>query len=181
MPTAMKGKTNKRKRNAAPPTVEELKSTFLEQLMNRFWAEKELEKLLPEVINQATSYELTTAITAHLATTRRQIIRLIHVFDSIEERAVGLRCETMTGLLKDSGQLRDQYTTGYPRDTAIILQCQKIMTHEITMYKSLHEQAVVLAEEVAASYLSVSIEEEKNANALLTEVALHSIYFDEAG
>lgn len=169
-----------RKRKAQPLTIEQQKANFVEQLMNRYWSEKELENLLPELIKQSTSYELITAITAHLATTQRQIIRLIHVFDSLEERAVGLRCTKMTAMINDAAQIQENFASGYPKDNAIISQCQTIMTHEIASYKALKQQASILNEEVAESYLSVAIQEEKNAHAVLTEIALHSIYFDEA-
>lgn len=177
----MKNTTSPRKRAPKTLTLEQQKLQFSEQLMNRYWSEKELEGLLPELIKQATSYELVKAIAAHLATTQRQIIRLIHVFDSMEERALGLRCPIMSDFLLEVASLASDYATGYPKDNAIILHCQKIMTHEIASYKVLKSQAVTLGEEVAASYLSIAIEEEKNAHALLTEIALHSIYFDVAG
>jgi ferritin-like metal-binding protein YciE len=177
----MKEKATRRRKNAAPPTIEEQRAQFIELLMNRYWAEKELVTLLPELRKQATSYELITAINSHLETSQRQVIRLIHIFDSLEERAIGYKCEDMATLLIDVSHLASRFTTGFPRDNAIILHCQKIMAYEIASYKLLKGLAAVLGEELTETYLSVAIDEEKAAHALLTEIALHSIYFDEAG
>ncbi len=153
---------------------------FIYLLRKCYWSEKQLEELLPELIKKATSYELITALNEHFSTTKRQIIRLIHVFDSMQERVTGSRCKTIAQYIAEAQTLEEAYPLGYPMDNAIILQCQKIMSHEISTLKSLRVEAAMHNEEVLASYFSAAIEEEKAAHGILNEIALQSIYFDQA-
>lgn len=158
---------------------EDIRSAFEEQLGQIYWSEKELAESLPSMAKLATSYELTTAILAHLAVTENQIIRLIHVFDAVGERAIGKRCEAIESILSAKENI-ESVESGFFRDTEIITICQKIMQHEIASYGRLHELAVKLGEDLASEFLVIAIKEEKNANDRLTEIRLSSIYFDAA-
>lgn len=171
-------------RKPAPRTeksksTENLRLDFEEQLRQIYWSERTLAEVLPTLSKLATSYELTTAILAHLAVTENQIIRLIHVFDAIGERATGHRSEVIekTMTLHGNVQLID---SGYFRDSAIINYSQQLMQHEMATYGKLHETAAKLGEDLAAEFLAVAVKEEQNAYSRLNEIRLSSIYFDAA-
>ncbi|MBF6608955.1 MAG: DUF892 family protein [Flavobacterium sp.] len=153
---------------------------FVHLLRQSYWTEQQLEEILPLMIPKATSYELITALTQHTATAKRQLIRLIHVFDSMQERVAASKSKYIAKCLDEIHSLDGKYALGYPMDNAIILLCQKMLSHEIESLSSLRIEAVMHNEEVLASYLSAAIEEEKTAHAILTEIALQSIYFDQA-
>lgn len=161
------------------PTPTEIRADFEERLKQMYWCEKELAESLPSMAKLATSYELTTAILAHLAVTENQIIRLIHVFDAIGERIIGHRCESVEKILSTSRSF-ELVETGYFRDTEIINCSQKLMQYEISSYAELHQLAVKLGEEQASEFLALAIKEEQNAFARLSEIRLSSIYFDAA-
>ncbi|MFT3793319.1 ferritin-like domain-containing protein [Flavobacterium sp.] len=171
-------------RKPAPKTekwksAESTRADFEEQLRQMYWCERTLAESLPTLSKLATSYELTTAILAHLAVTENQIIRLIHVFDAIGERATGHRCEDREKImaLHENVELID---SGYFRDSAIITFAQQLMQHEVSTYGKLHAMAVKLGEDLAAEFLALAIKEEQNAFSRLNEIRLSSIYFDAA-
>lgn len=169
---ATEAKTNKK-------SSEELKATFEEQLRQIYWCEKELAETLPSIAKLATSYELTTAILAHLAVTENQIIRLIHVFDAIGERVTGHRCDDIQNIMAMNEHLQ-LVEPGFERDSEIINYSQKLMQHEIASYGKLKELALQIGEDLAAEFLALAVKEEHNAFARLNEIRLSSIYFDAA-
>lgn len=169
---------------ATSPQIEknnlhDLRSRFEEQLHQMYWCEKELAEILPAMAKLATSYELTSAILAHLAVTENQIIRLIHVFDAIGERATGHRCDAVEKIIGINQNL-ELVESGYFRDTEIINCSQKLMQHEMANYAELHQLALKIGEDLAAEFLALAIKEEQNAFARLNEIRLSSIYFDAA-
>lgn len=172
----------KRKRTPKVKThsPEEIRLMFEEELKKRYWSEKELAFLLPKLAKTATSYELASAIDEHSAVTEKQIIRLIHIFDDMQERAVGIKCFAMNGLISEGEQIIKSKETGFARDVAIIKACQQLMTFDIASYAKLLDFATSLNETQAAGNLAIAIAEEKTAHALLTEIALATIY-EKAG
>jgi len=169
-----KDKKNGNKRPSAAMTLLLLKSNLHEL----YWCEKQLAELLPEFSRLATSYELASAILAHLAVTENQIIRLIHVFDIIDERAVGNATDVISNI---SGSIDfSNCESGFERDSKIIQSCQQIMEYEIKTYTLLHAYAQSLGEELAGEFLATAIKEEKNTQRRLNEISLSAIYFDTA-
>ena len=155
------------------------RNEFEEQLHQMYWCELQLAQALPKLAKLATSYELTSAILAHLAVTENQIIRLIHVFDAIGDRAVGQRCPELETMMTAHPAF-EAIDSGYERDREIIASAQELMQFEVAAYGKLHLLAVNLNEDLAAEFLALAIKEEKNAFARLTEIKLSSIYFDAA-
>src|SRR3954466_9462763 len=82
-----------------------LNELFIDELKDIYWAEKHLAKALPKMAKAATSDELRTAINNHLSETENQITRLEQAFQSIDEKAVAVKCEAMAGLLKEGDEI----------------------------------------------------------------------------
>jgi ferritin-like metal-binding protein YciE len=163
-----------------PLSTEETTALFEKELRKRYWAEKELAGILPKFAKLATSYELTKAIENHISVTEKQINRLLHIFDILEERGSIQRYGTMQKLLAQSEETL-LLGSGYARDKAIIAVSTSVMLHEIKSYQKLLVYAKYIKEEISAAYLSIAISEEKQAHDILNEIALSSLYFDEAG
>lgn len=160
------------------PSVSMKRLLLESNLHELYWCEKQLAELLPDCSRLATSYELVSAILAHLAVTENQIIRLIHVFDIIGERAVGNDCEAIANIIDVPNILNTE--SGFERDTHIMTSCLQIMSYEIETYTLLHSYAIDLQEELAAEFLHAAIKEEKNTLRRLKDISLSTIYFDAA-
>jgi ferritin-like metal-binding protein YciE len=149
-----------------------LNELFIDELKDIYWAEKHLTKALPKMAKAATSNELRTAIENHLSETENHVTRLENVFESIGEKAVAKKCEAMAGLVKEGEEIVEETEKGtFTRDAGIISAAQKVEHYEIASYGTLKTLAGVLGYNDAADLLEATLQEEKNADNLLTKVA----------
>lgn len=149
-----------------------LKELFIDEMKDIYWAEQHLVKALPKMIKAATSEDLKQTITDHLEQTKNHVSRLERAFESIGEKAKAVKCEAMAGLLKEAEELLTETDKGTEvRDVAIISAAQKVEHYEIASYGTLKTLAGNLGFTDAASLFSETLEEEKTADQLLSEVA----------
>jgi ferritin-like metal-binding protein YciE len=153
-----------------------LNELFIDELKDIYWAEKHLVSALPKMAKAATSEELRTAIQNHLAETETHVSRLEDAFASIDEKAVAKKCEAMAGLIKEGTEIIADTEKGtFTRDAGIISAAQKIEHYEIASYGTLKTLATVLGYNEAADLLDATLQEEKNADNMLTQIAEGSI------
>jgi len=178
----MATKTNTKKTATVvrtPQQEDALKELFIDELKDIYWAEQHLAKALPKMIKGATSEELKKTIEDHLKQTENHVTRLENVFESIGEKAKAVKCEAMAGLLKEAEELLTETEKGTEvRDVAIISAAQKVEHYEIASYGTMRTLAGVLGFTDAQSILDKTLEEEKTADSLLTQVAEN--YINEA-
>jgi ferritin-like metal-binding protein YciE len=165
-------------KNTAPAKVpakkdaaKELQDLFEDSLKDIYWAEKALTKALPKMVKNATDPELKKAITDHLAQTEEQVKRLEAVFESIGKKAQAKKCDAMEGLLKEGTGIIEETKPGAVRDAGIISAAQKVEHYEIATYGTLAAFAKVLGHKEALNNLLITLEEEKQADQLLTGIA----------
>src|ERR1700760_2487350 len=165
--------------NRTPEAAGALKELFIDELKDIYWAEQHLAKALPKMIKGATSADLKEAITAHLEETKNHVTRVESAFDSIGEKAKAVKCEAMSGLLKEAEELLSETDKGTEvRDVAIISAAQKGEHYEIASYGTLRTLAGTLGYTEAQGLFDQTLAEEKNADSLLTQVAEN--YVNEA-
>ena len=164
----------------ASDAASELRDFFIDCLKDIFWAEKALVGALPKMAANATAPSLKSAINEHLAVTENQVTRLQKVFELLGEKAEGKKCEAMAGLLKEGDSILEETMPGAVRDAGIIAASQKIEHYEIATYGTLCAFAKTLGENDAAKLLSQTLAEEKEADGLLSNLALNPINVDAA-
>lgn len=157
-----------------------LRKLFLDELKDIYWAEKALVKALPKMAKKATSSELVSALEDHLAVTETHVDRLEQVFDIIGEKAAAKKCEAMDGLITEAEEIMKETEDGVVRDAGIISAAQKVEHYEIASYGTLVSFANTLGESDAAELLEQTLDEEKEADQALTEIAESSINLDAA-
>ena len=174
--------TKKKTATAATRTPEAegaLKELFIDEMKDIYWAEQHLAKALPKMIKGATSDELKQTITDHLEQTKNHVTRLESAFESIGEKAKAVKCEAMAGLLKEAEELLTETDAGTEvRDVAIISAAQKVEHYEIASYGTMRTLASKLGFSEAEKLFAETLEEEKTADSLLTQVAEN--YVNEA-
>jgi ferritin-like metal-binding protein YciE len=149
---------------------------FVDELKDIYWAEKHLVKNLPKFQKAATSEELATAFEDHLAVTEEQVSRLEQVFELLGEKARGKKCEAMDGLVKEGAEIIENTDAGSAtRDVALIIGAQKIEHYEIATYGGLATLAKTLGKQDIANILGEILEEEKEADDLLTQLAENNV------
>ncbi|XZF12414.1 YciE/YciF ferroxidase family protein [Chitinophagaceae bacterium MMS25-I14] len=161
------------------PALEEL---FHDEIKDIYWAEKKLVKTLPKMQKAATSGELKTAIGDHLEQTKQHVSRLEQVFELLGKKAQAKKCDAMEGLTKEGESIIEDTDNGTAtRDVGIVMACQKVEHYEIATYGALKTLAGVLGYEDVADILATTLEEEKNADSLLTSIAENNINYDAMG
>ncbi|HEU0136203.1 MAG TPA: ferritin-like domain-containing protein [Flavobacterium sp.] len=165
----------------ASDAATDLRGLFVDSLKDIYWAENALMKALPKMMMNATAPTLASAIKDHIMVTNLQIERLDKVFVFIGEKAEGKKCEAMAGLIKEGDEILLETTPGPVRDAGIIAASQKIEHYEIATYGTLCAFAKVLGENDAAMLLTQTLAEEKEADCLLSDVALSAINFTASG
>jgi ferritin-like metal-binding protein YciE len=173
MKTATKKKTAGKKQASPSGTIERsaLMELFEDELKDIYWAEKALTKALPKMIKNASSEELASAIEQHLAETEEQVKKVEQVFKILEKKPVAKKCEAMAGLVKEAEEIMKDTEKGPQRDAGIISAAQKVEHYEIASYGTLRTFAQTLELDEAASILEEILEEEKNADETLTQIA----------
>jgi ferritin-like metal-binding protein YciE len=119
---------------------------------------------------------LKNAITDHLHETEEQVKKLERVFELIGEKAQAKKCEAMEGLVDEaSGIIDETEKETYTRDAALIMAAQKVEHYEIATYGSLAEFARTMGHDDVVSILEEILEEEKEADKKLNELATGTI------
>lgn len=157
-----------------------LTELFEDALKDIYWAEKALTKALPVMSKNATSPELKDAIDNHLTETEEQIVRLEEVFKIIGQKATAKKCDAMEGLIEEAKGMLEETELGVVRDAAIIAASQKIEHYEIATYGTLRQFAETLGLPEAATLLEQTLDEEKDADKLLTDVAVNAVNLEAA-
>ena len=182
--TAPKKATKKSAKKSAPKkssnkTMDDssaLMELFVDGLKDIYWAENHLIKNLPKMLKAAGSPELKSAINDHIEVTQQQARRLEKVFGLLEQKAQAKKCDAMEGLVKEGNSIVEETEKGTAtRDVGIILAAQKIEHYEIATYGGLAQLAKTLGLEEVKNLLGQTLDEEKEADELLTQVAENNI------
>jgi ferritin-like metal-binding protein YciE len=169
--SAAGGSTVKEKSSAASG----LRDFFEDSIKDIYWAEKALTKALPKMSKNAESEELAGALDEHLAVTEEHVQRIEQVFELLGTAPRAKKCEAMEGLIKEGESIMQDTKPGPVRDAGIIAACQKIEHYEIATYGTLATHARILGEDDMVALLEQTLEEEKEADTTLTQIAENSI------
>ena len=171
--------------NGTPNGKSQLEKLFTDSLKDIYWAEKHLTKVLPKMKKKATTDELKSAIEEHLAQTEEHVSRLEQVFEICGKKAQAKKCDAMEGLTKEGDSIMEETEPNtMTRDAGIIMAAQKVEHYEIATYGTLVQLAKTLGMNDAAKILHQTLDEEKQADEKLTEIAewnVNQVAAQEAG
>lgn len=148
-----------------------LKDLFLDSLADIYYAEQQLVRALPKMAKAATEDQLREAFESHLDETKSHVTKVESVFAEFGQQPRGKKCEAIIGLLEESDAMAFENKGSPALDAALIAAGQKVEHYEIATYGSLQEWADLLGQDAAADILEEILEEEKGADATLTELA----------
>jgi ferritin-like metal-binding protein YciE len=149
---------------------------FVDELKDIYWAEKNLVKALGKMQKAATSEELIDAISHHQEQTKEHVARLEQVFEIIGQAPKAKKCEAMEGLIAEGQEVVDDTEEDTAvRDAGIIICSQKIEHYEIAAYGSLRTLANRMGHDEVAQLLEQTLNEEKETDSLLTQIAESSV------
>lgn len=153
------------------PIMKTLRQLFLSELADMYDAEHRITKALPKLAKAATCTELRAALLTHLKETEEQVKRLEEVFKLVGTKPKAKKCEATVGLLKEGASIASENKGSPAINAALISAAQKVEHYEIASYGCLYQWAMVLGHEQAAELLEETLDEEKQADRILTELA----------
>ncbi len=148
-----------------------LDDLFVHTLRDVYYAENQILKALPKMIKKATDPGLQQALSEHLEQTRTHVERLEQVFEMHGAEPKAIDCPAMDGILKEADEIVGDVADKQVLDAAIIAAAQAVEHYEITRYGTLATWAKQLGRPDCASVLVETLEEEKEADEILTDVA----------
>ena len=153
-------------------TGDGLKSLFISELKDIYYAEGKAIDALGDQADATTTDEVRAAFLHHQEESRNQRTRLERVFDSLGISADEGTCNAIDGLVDDAERVVSNTESGsLTRDAGLIMAAQKVEHHEIASYGSAVTLAKVLGFNEAAQLLQQTLDEEKNADKKLTQLA----------
>jgi ferritin-like metal-binding protein YciE len=148
-----------------------LRELYIDELRDLYNAETQLTKALPKMAKASSNNELRQAFEEHLRQTSEHVSRLEQIFDNLEEKPTGKKCLGMEGLVKEGAEtMREEYEEAV-MDAAIIGAAQRVEHYEIAGYGTVRDIANLLGEHEHVSLLEQTLEEEKETDQKLTQLA----------
>ena len=148
-----------------------LKGLLLHTLKDVYFAEHEILKTLPKMAQAAQRAELKQAFENHRKQTETQVQRLNDVFALLNEQAQGEPCKAIQGILAEGQEVMETFAGGPALDAGLIAAAQAVEHYEIARYGALRSWAELVGLDDAADLLETTLSEEKDTDALLTDLA----------
>jgi ferritin-like metal-binding protein YciE len=154
--------------------LENLHSLLVEELQDLYSAENQIIEALPDMIEEASSPDLKSALQQHLEETRGQVRRLDQIFSQIPNvKKDGKTCKGMKGIIKDGQDLLDTDAEPEVLDAGMIAAAQRVEHYEIAGYGTVRTYAQLLGRKDWAQLLEQTLNEEKQADQKLNQLASH--------
>lgn len=148
-----------------------LQDLYLDELRDLYNAETQLVKALPKMAKAASNDQLREAFQEHLRETTEHVSRLEQIFEKLGEKATGKKCLGMEGLVKEGSETMKEDYPEEVKDAAIIGAAQRVEHYEMAGYGTVRAFAELLGETEHVTLLEQTLEEEKQADEKLTQLA----------
>ena len=153
--------------------LESLRELLIEELQDLYSAENQILEALPKMIEEAESPELKNGFSQHLEQTRGHVRRLDQIFDQLGKDVDRKEktCKGMKGIIKDAEDLLDEDAEPEVLDAGMIAGAQRVEHYEIAGYGTVRTYAQLLGRKDWAQLLQQTLDEEKETDQKLNQLA----------
>ena len=151
--------------------IKNMDDLFVHTLRDIYYAEKQIVKSLPEMIEKASNQQLKQGFQTHLRETENHVKRLDQVFALIGKKAQGIDCPAIDGIIEEAEDVVGEVQNKSVLDAALIAAAQAVEHYEMTRYGTLIAWAKLLGRNDAAALLNQTLDEEKATDKKLTQMA----------
>ena len=151
--------------------IKTLDDLFVHTLQDIYYAEQQITKALPKMIEKVQDAQLTQAFQSHLSETRNHLKRLEQVFQMHGQPAKAVTCPAIGGIIDEAQAILGDASDHEVLDAAALAAAQAVEHYEITRYGTLIAWARQLGRSDCAAVLEQTLEEEKAADRKLTGIA----------
>lgn len=152
--------------------IKSMEDLLLHGLQDIYYAEQQILKALPKMIDKATNRDLIAGLKTHLEETSKQVERLDKVFAKLGKEPNGTHCPAIDGLIKEADETAGEIEDKAVLDAAIVANAQAVEHYEMCRYGTLIAWAEELGHDDIVRFLTTNLNEEKAANTKLNTVAL---------
>lgn len=156
-------------------TLDNLENVLTLQLRDLLSAEEQLIVALPKMADAASSPQLKRAFQTHLGETRQHKQRLEQAFRQLNQEPKAETCDAMKGLISEGKEVIDLEGEPDVKDAALIAAAQRVEHYEIAGYGCARSFARRLGHQDVAALLQQTLQEEGNADKLLTQIAEETV------
>ena len=151
--------------------IKTLNDLFVHTLRDIYYAENQIVKSLPDLIEKASDPGLKRGFKTHLDETKNHVARLEEVFRMHGVDIAGVDCPAIDGILDEADDVAGEVADKTVLDAALIAAAQAVEHYEMTRYGSLIAWAKELGRADSASILQRTLDEEKATDRKLTQMA----------
>jgi ferritin-like metal-binding protein YciE len=155
--------------------IKTMDDLFVHTLRDIYYAEQQILKALPDMIEKANDAQLKQGFETHLGETKNQVKRLEQVFEMHGVQAKGVDCPAIDGILEEADEIAGEVDDKRVLDAALVAAAQAVEHYEITRYGTLIAWAKQLGRNDCAAMLQKNLDEEKAADKKLTTLAEQSV------
>jgi ferritin-like metal-binding protein YciE len=155
--------------------MSDLQKLFEHTLKDIYFAEKQIVKTLPKLAKKAQSGELKEAFETHRQQTEEHIERLEQIFKMIGKSARSTECKAIEGILAEGDEVVEMFADTKALDAGMIAAAQAVEHYEMARYGALVTWAEELQMDDAAKLLRQTLEEEKQTDELLSDLAENEV------
>ncbi|MET0605898.1 MAG: ferritin-like domain-containing protein [Beijerinckiaceae bacterium] len=151
--------------------IQSFDDLFVHTLQDIYYAENQVAKALPKMIEKTTDAQLKKGFETHLAETQNHIKRLDQVFKMHGKEPKAVSCPAIDGIIKEANDVAAEIEDKEVLNAALLASAQVVEHYEITRYGTLVAWAKQLGREDCAKLLQQNLDEEKATDKKLTMMA----------
>jgi ferritin-like metal-binding protein YciE len=151
--------------------IKSMDDLFVHTLRDIYYAEKQIVKALPDMIEKSTDPQLKQGFKSHLQETQNHVTRLEQVFKLAGKQPSGVDCPAIDGILEEAQDVAGEVEQKTVMDAALIAAAQAVEHYEITRYGTLIAWANQLGHGNCVTLLQQTLDEEKATDKKLTAMA----------
>lgn len=154
------------------PDMNNLRELYRTMLQRSLDSERQIvDDGLPKMIEHSTNSQLKNAFRTHLEESKEHVNRLERILRDNDGEASTTKCKVTAALIAEGGASAKDAKDQTLRDVVLIAAGNQVEHHEIAIYGTLRNMAIILGEAEHAALLDKTLEEEKHADKLLTELS----------
>jgi ferritin-like metal-binding protein YciE len=151
--------------------IKTMNDLFVHTLQDIYYAEKQIVKALPDMIEKASDPQLKQGFQSHLRETENHVKRLEQVFKLLGKQAKGVDCPAIDGIIEEANDIAGEVEQKSVLDAALIAAAQAVEHYEMTRYGTLIAWANQLGQRDCVTLLQQTLDEEKATDKKLTAMA----------
>ncbi|WP_207460925.1 DUF892 family protein [Azospirillum sp. SYSU D00513] len=152
-----------------------MQDLLIGSLRDIYDGERRSLKAMPKLARAATDERIKQAFEQHQEETQEQIERLVQIFETLDVRVHGSRCQAVEGLIEEAKEVLEMDLPPELLDAALIAAQQKIEHYEIACYGTVHAFAEAMGETEIAKLLEQTLDEERSTDEKLNRLAVEDI------